>query len=323
MTAKDLYEHLQSHSQTFMGKTSPCEICGKLLKNKYSLKAHVEAVHEKKKGGEFACDMCGKILKSKASLDYHKRSVHTQEYPFRCEICGKGYIKYNRMVNCINNHQGIYKYRCPECDYKTNKLLQFKEHVNSHTGEKAYFCPVCHHQSNGTKNLGCHTKQVHKLTLCQAEVAYKTTRFGLPMTDDQIEEMKSRMSSLSSYDQKIMKDLRLNKKNEGTAPAEHFRPPAAPTAIKSEVDRLNTSGSREDAAEDYRIKERVVAVVPMHVERTIVPMHVERSVAHVADRDMILERGAARDAGEMPREMTEREKALMMQQAYLHNSIIL
>ena len=38
MTAKDLYEHLQSHSQTFMGKTSPCEICGKLLKNKYSLK---------------------------------------------------------------------------------------------------------------------------------------------------------------------------------------------------------------------------------------------------------------------------------------------
>ena len=61
----------------------------------------------------------------------------------------------------------------------------------------------------------------------------------------------------------------------------------------------------------------------MHVERTIVPMHVERSVAHVADRDMILERGAARDAAEMPREMTEREKALMMQQAYLHNSIIL
>jgi len=208
LTARELFEHLQSHTENYLGKTSPCEICGKLLKNKYSLKAHVEAVHDKKKGtGEFTCDECGKILKSKASLEYHRRSAHTQEYPFRCDICGKGFIKYNRMINCINNHQGIYKYRCPDCEYKTNKLVQFKEHVNSHTGEKSYFCPVCHHQSNGTKNLGCHTKQVHKLTLCQAEIAYKTNRFGLPMTEDQIEDLKSRMTSLVSYDEKVIKDI--------------------------------------------------------------------------------------------------------------------
>ena len=34
--------------------------------------------------------------------------------------------------------------------------------------------------------LGCHTKQVHKLTLCQAEIMYKTSRLGKPMTEDQI-----------------------------------------------------------------------------------------------------------------------------------------
>ena len=28
----------------------PCEICGKLVKNKYTLKQHVKLVHEKKKG---------------------------------------------------------------------------------------------------------------------------------------------------------------------------------------------------------------------------------------------------------------------------------
>ncbi|XP_023338079.1 zinc finger protein 726, partial [Eurytemora carolleeae] len=97
LTARELFEHLQSHNIHFIGKTFPCEICGKLLKNKYSLKAHVEAVHDKRKGGDFTCDQCGKILKSKASLDYHKRSVHTQEYPFRCEMCGNKYIKYNRI----------------------------------------------------------------------------------------------------------------------------------------------------------------------------------------------------------------------------------
>merc|ERR1719228_447244 len=129
-------------------KNSPCEICGKLLKDKYTLKAHVEAVHEKRAGGDFACEQCGKMLKSKSSLSYHRKSAHTQDFPHRCDVCGKGFIKYNRMVNCLNNHQGIYKYRCPECDYKTNKLIQFKEHVNMHTGEKSYFCPVCRHKSN-------------------------------------------------------------------------------------------------------------------------------------------------------------------------------
>eukprot|EP00092_Neocalanus_flemingeri_P001520 GFUD01001622.1.p1 GENE.GFUD01001622.1~~GFUD01001622.1.p1 ORF type:complete len:532 (+),score=116.63 GFUD01001622.1:82-1677(+) len=202
MTAKDFFEHLQSHGKDFIGKTAPCEICGKMLKNKYILKSHVEAVHEKK-SGEFACDECGKVLSTKASLEYHRKSVHTQDYPFTCELCGKGFIKYNRMVTCVNNHHGIYKYRCPECDYKTNKLLQFKEHMNSHTKEILFYCPVCNQQSNGTKNLGCHTKQVHKLTLCQAEVLHRTNRFGGPMSEEQIEEMKHKMTSLKSFNSPV------------------------------------------------------------------------------------------------------------------------
>ena len=100
---------------------------------------------------------------------------------------------------------------------KQHKLLQFKEHMNSHTKEISYFCPVCNQQSSGTKNLGCHTKQVmkakiqklpveyftffqvHKLTLCQAEVLHKTNRFGGPMSEEQIEDMKHKMTSLKTF----------------------------------------------------------------------------------------------------------------------------
>ena len=171
LTAKEFFEHLQQHGKHFVGKTAPCEICGKMLKNKYVLKAHVEAVHEKKtKSGQFSCDECGKILGTKASLEYHRKSAHLQEFPYKCEVCGKGFLKYNRMMTCMNNHHGIYKYRCTECDYKTNKLLQFKEHMNSHTRSVIYYCPVCNQQSNGTKNLGCHTKQVSQEVLIEAEV---------------------------------------------------------------------------------------------------------------------------------------------------------
>ena len=61
--------------------TVPCEICGKLVKSKYSLKSHVKLVHEKN-GAYFPCDKCGKVLKSKGSLEYHSK-VHTGEYKFR------------------------------------------------------------------------------------------------------------------------------------------------------------------------------------------------------------------------------------------------
>ena len=59
----------------------PCEICGKLVKNKHTLKSHVKLVHGKG-GSEFPCDKCGKIFKSKGSLKYHSM-VHTGEYKFR------------------------------------------------------------------------------------------------------------------------------------------------------------------------------------------------------------------------------------------------
>ena len=39
-------------------------------------------------------------------------------------MCGKGYIKYNRMINCINNHQGIYKYRYEQYFYPNKMLLK-------------------------------------------------------------------------------------------------------------------------------------------------------------------------------------------------------
>ena len=41
--------------------------------------------------------------------------------------------------------------------------------------------------------------QVHKLTLCQAEILHKRSRLGEPMSEEQIEEMKHKMTSLKPY----------------------------------------------------------------------------------------------------------------------------
>ena len=81
-TKEEFISHLaNAHGQGVQENTVPCEVCGKLVKNKYVLKQHVRLVHERK-GGEFPCDQCGKIMKSKASLEYHSK-VHTGDYAFR------------------------------------------------------------------------------------------------------------------------------------------------------------------------------------------------------------------------------------------------
>ena len=83
-TKQEFVVHLaNAHGQGIQENTVPCEICGKLVKNKYVLKQHVRLVHERK-GGEFPCDQCGKIMKSKASLEYHSK-VHTGDYAYRYE----------------------------------------------------------------------------------------------------------------------------------------------------------------------------------------------------------------------------------------------
>ena len=181
-----------AHGTAFQESNVPCELCGKLVKNKYILKQHVKLVHEKKIG-EFACDQCGKVLKSKGSLDYHKRT-HTGEFAYRCDECGRGHMTYNNMMACLAEHQGIHKYQCPHCEYKSNQLGYYKKHLTTHSDAKPFTCPVCGHCSSTSTNLNGHTKKVHKITLCQAEGMMKRNRHGREMNDEELEQNKITLS---------------------------------------------------------------------------------------------------------------------------------
>ena len=166
-------------------RTVPCEICGKSLKNKYSLKLHVKLVHEKT-AAEFPCDECGRVLKSKNSLEYHKR-VHTGEYPFRCDECGNGYMTERKMMECKNTHAGVFRLHCPHCEYKTNKDKAYKRHLATHSQDRPYICPICtNHTTAHDGSLAGHIRKSHKMTLIQAELLAKRDRFGNIMSEEAI-----------------------------------------------------------------------------------------------------------------------------------------
>ena len=85
---------------------------------------------------------------------------------------------------------GVFKFHCVHCDYKSNVASVFKSHSSIHSSERSYKCPLCDYKSKTVAMLGMHTRKMHKMTLCQAEVATSVNRYGQSVTDDELEQKK-------------------------------------------------------------------------------------------------------------------------------------
>ena len=83
-----------------------CKYCGKRFGALTKRKIH-EMVHEDPK---FKCKYCEKKLKSQKSLEAHER-YHTGERPFKCSICGTGFVKKDRLSQHMS---GMHKITGPK-----------------------------------------------------------------------------------------------------------------------------------------------------------------------------------------------------------------
>ena len=116
-------KHIEWHMY-YNHNTDPieCSYCKKMFSNREILKKH-----EKNHLLE-PCSICGKMVK-KPKMFYHMKQNHTsnEDKPYKCEVCGKGFItKFSR-----------------------------NEHINIHTGAKPFKCKYCPAAfgSNGTKAM--------------------------------------------------------------------------------------------------------------------------------------------------------------------------
>ena len=81
-----------------------CELCNKILSNKYTLKLHMETIHEKKT--KFQCNICNKCFAHKTGMQHHIDSIHKKLKPHKCKICNKCFTKeYTLMRHIQKQHE--------------------------------------------------------------------------------------------------------------------------------------------------------------------------------------------------------------------------
>lgn len=80
-----------------------CNICGRKLSSKGSLRLHKLKKHEEKI--EFSCDLCNLKFDFQREVVRHRNSTHREkDGRFACQVCCKKYSEYHSLLLHIKTH---------------------------------------------------------------------------------------------------------------------------------------------------------------------------------------------------------------------------
>ena len=144
-TVNKLTEH-RRHVATHKDISHICDVCGKVLKTKVSLKHHKEFYH--KKSDSCVCDICGFTTSHQLWLKRHIKNKHQTEKKKICPLCEKAFRDKNTLeVHLDNKHPGTEekKHFCQECGQGFMYQYSLTNHLYKHR-------QVEQKESDGTKS---------------------------------------------------------------------------------------------------------------------------------------------------------------------------
>lgn len=143
-----------------------CPQCDKKYATQAGLKTHMEDMHTDNL--PYVCDKCGKGFASGSKLRYHY-TVHIETRDVICDICKKGFKSKFHLRIHMDTHLPADQKRtrkprdrkktcvCPFCGKISNSISIHTTHMRVHTGEKRYECHVCFKRFNSKCS---HTKHL-------------------------------------------------------------------------------------------------------------------------------------------------------------------
>ncbi|KAK3874756.1 hypothetical protein Pcinc_020320 [Petrolisthes cinctipes] len=148
-TKSNLTKHRLRHTHQ-----AHCQVCNKLLGNKFSLKEHMK-VHSNER--PHCCVHCHKPFRRLRDLRLHERS-HLPQGDHQCHLCEKTFVVKSRLARHMLTHQTDKQFTCQVCQKKFARKDDLQCHERIHTGVKPYVCKVCGKEFRYASNCLSHTR---------------------------------------------------------------------------------------------------------------------------------------------------------------------
>ncbi|XP_044270149.1 zinc finger protein OZF-like isoform X42 [Tribolium madens] len=154
-TKDKLTRHVARHKD----KKHKCLKCDKKFHTKAELKIHTSNRHESL--GERICSICNYQTITKVDLKRHIIVHHTRDFPFRCDLCLKGFMAKGPLAHHKNVvHEGM-RLVCPVCSQILRDPFNFRHHLARHDPnhiEEKFTCKECFKVLGSANGLRNHMK---------------------------------------------------------------------------------------------------------------------------------------------------------------------
>lgn len=114
---KLLEKHKQIHLPRDQRRSFMCSDCGLKVLSRVALKSHIGRAHRPDPAQYIYCEICRRQFhkRDKGTLKVHM-GQHTQERPFVCDHCGKGFVVQHLLTSHIKMHHTDFIPEGVECE---------------------------------------------------------------------------------------------------------------------------------------------------------------------------------------------------------------
>lgn len=158
----NLLRHLNFiHGESRDQKKYSCSVCEKSFKEKGALRKHQRSKHLMELF-RHPCPYCGKMVSS-STMARHKL-IHTGERPFKCTMaeCDKVFRSNSEVKRHVLLHHSTERpYKCDICGKGFIKFCFLNAHAKIHSGEKPFVCHICGKAFPKLYSMERHKKHIH------------------------------------------------------------------------------------------------------------------------------------------------------------------